>query len=294
MLQEMVSGLLQDRTLVLPLYHKYKQMLTDKQNEEAAGGDAFTKVSTWGRVDEEFIATFLVSTSDLTTKDIMLAKRHDEDALRQMMEFHTGLPPALKLLDSLKNRSIALRFLRNMSALQEHPLNKFKHDAGLLATGALDWSKGAYRVELDKAGCIASVTFRNGDTRDISAEKIMVSDYVLSMNWSPWRASLEKKPFPPLRLHVFFAQCKSGPYKFPKAYTMSSPEYLEAVEKASGEYKMDKAKVQVAPAGDELGQELKRVIATKRKVAVEQARVKASEKLQEKKQRQTLTLKVTM
>ena len=61
----------------------------------------FQVVSTFARLPEDFIISFLVGVTDLTSVHIVKAKSHDDDAPLQLLEASTRIPGHLKMLPEL-------------------------------------------------------------------------------------------------------------------------------------------------------------------------------------------------
>ena len=241
-------------------------------------------------MDQTFCIKWLEENTDLSTKDIMAAKRYDDDAVMQLMEAHTQLAPTLKALAPLLHKEVFKRFLNACAMKAGSPMRTIKSNGAVLAGGGLNWAYGSYRLELGASKTIKTIKFRSGDAVDVEGQQLN-DDFCVVSNWSDWRAALEKKPFPPLKLHLFFESKAQGPYKFGKPWTASSKEYEVLVGQIDEQYSKDKLKLTGLKKDENVTKELK-VLSTERKMAsMAKARAEATKKLAEKRTKQVINLK---
>lgn len=287
---ELLTGLLSDRSLVLPVYNEYKKLR--EEAEDAAtykGDDSFASLTTLGRLEPEFAINFLTSVSDMTTKDILAAKAFDDEAVSQFLEMATGKQSSLRLPAELRIKAVCLKLLKECSDQAGNPLRTFKADGGLKMNGEIDWTKGVYRCEEDEQSTIISISYLGKDKRDTSGDGL-VKGFVLMYNWSQWRAALAKPPYPPIRIASLFEQSKSGPWADSgKPWSAKTKEFTNLVAKLAAEHEEQKSKL--TPARDsQVQNDLKELESKKRRASMQKARDQAQEKMQQKRQRQQVTL----
>mmetsp|Transcript_170336 Transcript_170336/g.540989 ORF Transcript_170336/g.540989 Transcript_170336/m.540989 type:complete len:351 (-) Transcript_170336:85-1137(-) len=233
-LKNMIRGCLRDQSFILPMlsaYEEHEKKIIQDRAISAKRDEKFQRTSTFGKLDESFAITFVVQRSDLTSKDLSEAVKHDPETLVELVEFETQLAPSIKMLDKLQVIEVCPPFMAARGDANGVPLRDFKHSGGLLPSGQVNWRRGAYTlIFTDKK--LTALTFRNGDQVVVGGESGVNDDWVLIRNCSDWRCAMERKPFPEIKLPLFFEKDKTGPYRLAKHLSTRAREYSQAVDAA--------------------------------------------------------------
>lgn len=285
---DIIATLQHDHRLALPLYNKMRDLQKSKADHRPSES-YFTKLAVVGKIDDEaWMIDPLASNSDMTTTQLLEAKKIDEDAPAQLLGHMTQLNPLLKAKPELRNKAILRRLFESRSHDMKHPLRTFRANKGFEKNKGLNWSHGSYRLK-SVENKITQLVFRDGNEVDVSNEGLSDA-YTIGMNWSDWRAQLQRPPFPPLKLHFFFKQSGTGPYQLGKNWAVGSDEYSQKVAAVVQQYNEQLKGVSTASASSEVVQELKVMEQDKKKASMQKAREVAKTKLSEKKGKQVVKL----
>lgn len=297
LLLKMIDGCIADYSFVLPLftaYQEHERNIAEDQKTSASYEERFTQATVFGRLDEGFAIKFLTTVSDMSAADISAAVRHNTDSIAELLEYTSQVPPQLRLLDELKVIEVCRRFLYKRSLDMQKPLKDFKAKGGVLASGGLNWKYGAYTLRFDQTKLV-EITFRNGDKAAVPADSGITNDYKLIRNYSDYRAALEKKPFPEIKLALFFER-GMGPYHFPKPFSVRCKEYPALVAEMYASWEDDRAKAGTGNHKEEVAvAEAKETISrdrnAKRKEQLDAARAKAQAVMKAKRAKSSISLK---
>lgn len=288
--QEVLRAMYADRSMVMPLYNMVLEKRENAENGASAGASIFkSKITTLRSLDSHWVLNYLDSVSDLSVEELVKAKEMDDDAFSCLLSYDVQISWCARLPAACQCHDMMLAFLKKRREMCGNPLATFKADGGLLKSGALDWGKGCFDIEVNaKDSIIAKVTYRKtGDTIDLSGHRISMMQQ-LRDNWFAGSASLIQPPMPPIRLCTFF-KAREGPNAIqnlskPKAMSefgaVVEAEVLAARTSATGS----------SGAKADAKQQLQAMTQKKRQEAAEKAREKAKEHLQKKRARLTITI----
>ena len=278
------------------IWHMYtdlqKRLRDDLRQLSEVSADKFGSMSTFGKLDEQFLTDHVLTYSDLCLSDIVKAKQCDDRAVYQLAQFSLQWPASLRFPDEMQVKEVAKRVcaLRARNRLNS-PLKDFKAKGGIIAaTGALHWLQGSYMLQFGD-GLLNKITHFSGAVCDVPATHHITTDYTLHFNWDEANAQLQKPPLPPIVLMSFFKAAKSGPFARPRVMT-SCKEFQQHVKDIFKDWDLDRQRVNSTASGTSvlIQQELKQVDQNKRRASMAKARVSAEEKLKDTKKRRTIDL----
>ena len=284
----MVSGLLNDARLVMPLYGDYLQRAQAGTVDNAS---TLKHRSTFGRADVDVLVEHLASVSDLSAEQICAIYERNQDSIKQMIEADTGLPPSMTIDPKLHVRVAFLRFLKLLSGRCGSPLRNIRERSGVTPSLSLDWNEcGAYVFELSEDGAvIAKVSFRNGDVGDLTGEVISVTSWKVRWNYSTWRAAFVNPPMRDKPLHLFFQAAKNGPYRYDTQYTRQGKVFKSLIDEVCSALVADQQRVQAAQ-NTVVSSKVDEVESKKRSAAMESARGAAKSKAMKKAEHEVIAL----
>lgn len=291
---EMVSGCLDDRSHIMPLFSRYQERARQAMKNTSivvSQHDKFPRISTLAQLYKDHADFFVVAVerhSDMTVSEVSTAIKTFVDSGLQMLVFASQLPEDVKLPSDMVIKQIANAVLDLRLDQVGDRLARFKARGGLMPNGQLDWSKGSYALEAAE-GKIIRVTHCSGDWVDCSAFNLS-TDYVLACNWSDFRASLERKPLPSVVLHKLFAK-DQGPNKLPRI-TNKSAVLKELCGRAQVEFEAARVGTSKERQTAQLAREqVAKVMHDKRSAQMSVARDKAKLNNAAKKQRTLVQIK---
>eukprot|EP00969_Alexandrium_andersonii_P230764 10191476-Alexandrium_andersonii.AAC.1 len=86
----MLTALMADHTLVLPMYNKFKELLDSRLDPKLDVNQYFVKLSTVLKCeDQALVVKYLQDVSDMSQAELMACARHDEDSFVQLLEMDT-------------------------------------------------------------------------------------------------------------------------------------------------------------------------------------------------------------
>jgi hypothetical protein len=247
--------------------------------------------STYGRADVDVLVEHLASVSDLSAEQICAIYEQDQEAIKQMIEADTGLPPTMPIDPKLHSKVAFLRFLKLLSGRCGSPLRNIRQKRGVAPSLSLDWNEcGAYEFGLSEDGSlIEKISFRNGDVGDLTGEVINVASWKVRWNYSTWRAAFTNPPMRDKPLHLFFQAAKNGPYKYDAQCTKNGKVYKALIDEVTSALIADQQRVHAAQ-NTVVASKVDEVASKKRSAAMESARGAAKTKAMKKAQQELIVL----
>jgi hypothetical protein len=288
MLQDLLDACLDDSSHIAPLYLKLQNRV--RSNTTVTTPEHFDSISTFGRLPEDLLISGLVSRSDMSSSDIIAAKRVDDESVKQLIAFELAFHPNMKMPDFCKIKQVADRCLTKRSADLGGRLANFKAQLGLRSDGSIDWSKGVYTPASTDGLRVTSIAHLNGESVVLPAHVVISVDYQLHENWSDVNAYFFKEPMPPIKVVKLFAKDK-GPNQVTH-FGCKVKLFLDFCKPFHDEYSKQMASLSSTTAGDEVTvqAQLKDMQHTKRIEVSKVSRVKAIATLEAKKHRRSFDL----
>lgn len=206
-----IDVLQEDSSEVLPTFNELAKRLRMKAKQLQCDGDKFSAVTVFGKTDEDFATSFILSKSDMTLNDLVKAKQHDDAAVMQLLQYMLQYAPNLRYPEEAVVKEVTSRVFCSREALMGQRLRKFKASGGFVASGTINWKKGAYELVFT-AEVLTEIRHRSGDV--VTADNTIRIDkaYTLHMNWDDFGAHLAKPATPNVNLAAFFKKGVAGPF----------------------------------------------------------------------------------
>lgn len=169
-------------------------------------GNMFDKAGLLYSLPEEFLAHFINSVSDMSSSDIVAAKRFDPAAAVIMCKFGLDLPAHLKRPRVCMFEDFMMDLLMRRHTQIGSCLSKLKESRTRdAATNQLNFKgKGCYRLSW-RNGILQSVTHISWAVAELDRTKIQITRaYAIVNNFSDREAALLMEPLPPVHILGFF------------------------------------------------------------------------------------------
>lgn len=177
--------------------------------------DVFVHSTTLGKLDEDWLISWLTQRSDLTNDDIISMKKRDTEAAQQLLQYELQLPLTLKMNQFSKDKAVAKRVFDARANEMGRRLQRFR--AADMAAGAASWKDKCFQFNWTSDTFDAKVTHVhhwNGDVAEVPEHCIITRQHTLQFNWSDWSAQVARSPLPPLKLCDFFKAKRNGPWSY--------------------------------------------------------------------------------
>lgn len=280
LLMVLIDNCIWDSSHIMPLHNLLMKRLASGPQD--TGGNSFDKVGLLYSLPEEFLAHFITSVSDMSSLDIVAAKRFDPEAVVIMCKFGLDLPAHLKLPRECMLKDFMMDLLMKRHSDIGSRLSKLKESGTWDASrNQLNFKdKGCYRLTW-RDGILRSVTHISGAVAELDAAKIQITRaYTMINNFSDRDAALLMEPLPPVHLFGFFKASNTGPFAHKQFKGGKAQDWTNFVTNARTEF--DNAR-QVGGGGEEVMQaELDKLNKERKSEALDKARRSAKEALDRK------------
>lgn len=286
-----IDVLQEDPSEVLPTFNELTKRLLLKAKQLQCDGDKFTNLTVFGKTEEDFATSFILSRSDTTLSDLVKAKQHDAGAVQQLLQYMLQYSANLRYPQEATVKEVTSRIFSSRDMLMGQRLRKFKSSGGFLSSGAVNWKKGSYELRFTE-DVLTEITHRSGEAVTLDATIRIDKGYSLHMNWDDFGAHLAKPPMPNVNLAAFFKKNGSGPWRH-KRLAGQSKDFNREVQAVFNQWRADmdaagKKQEDLRVASSVAAEALKEVETDKRKQSLQQARETAQTKIAEVKRRRTI------
>lgn len=285
---------------ILSLHSTLAKRQKAEMNRHADLSAMLDHISIVSRIPEEPRITWLNDSSDLSTAEIVAAKKADNDADRQLYTFATGMGYTVKLPQELKPLVVFTRFSDARHKLFNNRLRGFKAKGGWNnAAKCLNWAAGCYKLDFTTEGGLDSVTHCSG--AKVTAPdwcRHVNREWSLQENWSDWTANIERRPAPPIFLRLLFekqdGQPSVGPHALPLFKGGTSKDLNSTAMELYTTYKeeLDRLKIN-RNEESETKEALTELRHERTKANSDKARAKALASISQKKAKRRITFQVS-
>lgn len=291
-----IDALQEDPSEVLPTFNELTKRLRMKAKQLQVEGDKFASVTVFGKTEEDFATSFILSKSDMSLSDLVKAKQKDDSAVMQLLQYMLQYSPSLRYPEEAAVKEVTSRVFASREVLMGERLRRWKASGGLVAGGAVNWKKGAYQLVFAE-GLLTELKHHSGDAIKIEDGIRIDNSYTLHANWDDFAAHLAKPPMPNVNLSMFFKKAGTGPWKH-KRMTGACKEFARDVQAVFNQWQNDmdearRAQAQIRQSSNAAAEALKSVETDKRKQSLLKARETAQNKIAEVKRRRTISLSTT-
>lgn len=205
-------------------------------------------------MDEELLISFLVVESDISTDEIIAAKKHDEAIILTLVSYAVQLPLGLRWCEPLWKREVAWRMLKDRAAHCGHRLQKLKANRCLRADGAVIWKDASHTCIFSDEGRKRLVRVTHNSSKkgvEVPASVNYFRGLVsITDNHSDIEAVLLQPPNPPMKLSSLF-ESGEGPWAYVVVEKMCKvwKDYIPGIE-AQYEQEMKQTQSAASCAGD--------------------------------------------
>lgn len=244
-----------------------------------------------GKIDEEWLITWLAKRGDITCDDIVNAKKHDSEVVVQLLHYVLQWPPSMRMNQYSKSKVVAERVFHQRADEVGKRLEKFR--ARGFKNGAVEWKGKCYEFVWSDDGTEATVKqvrHWNGEVADVPAHVMITRLHTLQCNWSDFSACVARSPVPPLKLCDLFKAKKNGPWSFPAP--LKAKEFEKVCERVDAEAQEQKRKMQMTTATsvNETAGKLAEMTQEKKAASLQKARKRAQETVAESKKKRVIAL----
>lgn len=135
--------------------------IDNKAAEDAVGDDAFAELSTFGRLEEAWLASWLSNKLGISGGVLGKAKLEDPHIVRELAQSLVNMTTSAKLPQQLRNNVLCRKFLdRRYADMGERGRLMAGKDGVLNASGKVNWLKGVYALEFSAEGQSTHVMHR--------------------------------------------------------------------------------------------------------------------------------------
>lgn len=92
-----IDALQEDPSEVLPTFNELTKRLRMKAKQLQVEGDKFASVTVFGKTEEDFATSFILSKSDMSLSDLVKAKQKDDSAVMQLLQYMLQYSPQFAL-----------------------------------------------------------------------------------------------------------------------------------------------------------------------------------------------------
>eukprot|EP00974_Lingulodinium_polyedra_P060865 5868656-Lingulodinium_polyedra.AAC.1 len=289
-----------DISMVATYAKKLKKMREEETGRKNSVVEHFSSISTVKHLDEDILIQWLLKQSDLTTSDMMLAKRFDPEAPWQLYAHATATGLFTKLPEALQNVEVWKIWSEQRQEHMKNNLKNFKETGGITETGQLVWKDRVMKFAFNKDSILIGITHvATGVAGQLPPGTHITKEHSFKNFWSEVDVVIRLGNFPPLKALMFFPQASTA-----FGYTLGLNN-KECANKMKGEvlvfeksFSDDLQKVKGAQASSAstraaIKQELTAIHDSKRQQQMVTARRKALENVAMKGKKRTLDLKVS-
>lgn len=294
--QNIIRHLLMDRAHIMPMWTAFDERKRKYAVQTSVGASTSTfevPTSMSAIREKEFFVTWISSQGDLSSDEVVSLTTSWPAALEEMMVRATGIAWHQKLPDNLQVREVMRTFL---DARHEHmgsPLRRFKAKHSIGATESLrslDWTKvGVYKPSWGESGELQKVTY---DTVvvDILPGNGINKRWKLIDNHDPFNAAFQFGSLVPQKVMAFFnARERQGPHAL-VSYVGKPKELARYTESLMSSFKQrEQEQHERLNSADSTKDQLSQAKTAKAKATLAKARVAATEALERKRARRSVT-----
>lgn len=288
-LRDLVTLLLEDDSAAPGLLAEARRR-RQANTENIDDRDCFIHNSTLGKLDEEWIISWLVHRSDLSSDDIISMKKHDTEAVKQLLLYELQMPLTTKMNPASKDKAVAKRVCDARADEMGRRLKDFRKVG--FSAGSANWMNKCYKFVWTSEtfdAKVKEVRHWNGEIAEVPDHCIITQQHVLQYNWSDWLAQVARSPLPPLRLCDLFKMKRNGPWSYPQP--AKAKDFERMCQRVADEVQV--LREQLNPAESVVVQaaaKLQELSSEKKARALANAREKAKQSMTEAKRRRTLTM----
>lgn len=184
-----------------------------KEQQSAATTGGTWKVSTVGHLDENWIATWIMSKASVTRQALEKAKVWEPDTCRHLFAYMNNVTNGLSLPDECNSKQITSLAFDKRWESQGRRLGKLGDTAIFDSNGNVQWNKiGPYELVFGNDGKMTMVRHRgSGDETNAPPEVSITREYALEFGYSDARARAVRG-VSRINIADFFGK-DAGPYK---------------------------------------------------------------------------------
>ena len=203
---------------------------------QEAQADMLAPCQVLGRLHDDVKVKLLVKDSDMSTADILAAKKVDFEADKQMLVFKYGMSLGFRLGDTFRYWPVLDKVFSPRAEVMGSRMQRFK-DNFVGADGAITWKGATYNCAYTGEHVLKSVRhIGSGDIVNTPAwAQHITREYSIIMGWDDMNAAFERKPAPPVPLWKLFMQENKkappiGPFKIPQMKGQLAKDFYALAE----------------------------------------------------------------
>ena len=193
---KLVSSLWRNPQMIMQSNSWLEGKLEDMKNQVTEG--YFSKVSTLGALDEDWVAKYLTSKLPLNMEQLEAACEYDPEAWTQLLCWMLRATRTLKIPESCRQIAVlVLAFDLRVEAIGCRWLGLKANDMVELSTGAIKWTNiGVYEVKFnsEKTKALSVLHRPTQEVAQIPDHVFIDATFSLTFNWLDLGAKVTKKP----------------------------------------------------------------------------------------------------
>ena len=269
--------------------HLESRMRRVAENPDDA--DSFAVVTTVAKLDENWMAMFVMAHSKMTAAGLERAKAYDADSILHLFVFLTNCAPGLALPALCRSKLVATRAFSKRAAVAGNRLADVD-DKYILGDGKVDWGRiGVYVLVMDKSGRAIKLRHRpTGHVVVLSSKTYIDNTFDLEANYNDMKCRAVDGGPNRVPLAVQFLD-GSGPNKC-KQLTGKCKAFSSLVDAVVQEHESQQREAAMSPTSSvqvvtEIGRTLKQ---QRQQEAVQKAREALHKRSLEQKERRRVSL----
>lgn len=195
----------EDIRLVYNHHKRVRKMRAESSEGALAGSEKFTSFGTLRQLDEAIVLQWLEEVSDMSSADLMSAKKFDGDAPWQLYAhavaggLYSQLPAPCSFV------AVWSVWSSKRHDTLKKPLSMFKQTGGLKANGQIDWSQRVFKLEWKSGNVLEKVLhIPSGTVGAIPKGAVITKDFQYRHFWSEVDAHVRVGKMPPIKMLSFF------------------------------------------------------------------------------------------
>lgn len=209
MFRRLVHLMQKDATLIEPLHGALLRLMAARQS--APTEQKWSSVSSMNRMEEKWVADWIVKQSLLTHDDIAKMRSADPESIRHLQQFALQIPGGTRVHEHMIYKEVAEGVFNSRALALKHRLKDIGRDF-LTPEGHLRWDKGAYTFVFNEA-CATLVKHISGVTASLPPYVTITTSFCIDSNHDDHAATAKLGPAA-YRLCDFFP-AGVGPHSYP-------------------------------------------------------------------------------